>query len=144
MDEIIDDLFVGGIRDGCLAAGEPGWSVYFVHEQFGEYAPASANWAPFVKSYVDDDGYFQVTGVDQEALDDLIKRIHQDLQAGRKVLVHCAEGIERAPLAITCFLHRTGKAPSLEEAFRMVQKKRTQAQDRLEWLERSGLGGPGA
>jgi hypothetical protein len=144
MDEIIAGLFVGGIQDGCLVAGDPGWSVYFVHEQFGEYAPASANWAPFVQSYVDNDGYFQVTGVDQAALGGLIKRIDEDLQAGKKVLVHCAEGIERAPLATTCFLHRTGKAPSLEEAFRMVQNKRTQAQDRLEWLERSGWEGPGA
>jgi hypothetical protein len=139
MDEIIAGLFVGGIQDGCLVAGDPGWSVYFVHEQFGEYAPANANWAPFVKSYVDNDGYFQVTGVDQEALDGLIKQIDQDLQAGRKVLVHCAEGKERAPLATTCFLHKAGRAKTLDEAFRMVQKKRTQAQNRLEWLERSGL-----
>lgn len=50
------------------------------------------------------------------------------------VLIHCAAGIERGPLASAWYLWKTGQYESFPEAYDYVKKTRTQAQDRTSWV----------
>jgi protein-tyrosine phosphatase len=50
------------------------------------------------------------------------------------ILVHCAAGVERSPLAVIYYLvskHRY----SLEDAFRFVKQRRPIIEDRLNWMQ---------
>ncbi len=65
---------------------------------------------------------------------DLVSSVIQNhIMAGEKVLVHCAGGIERSPLAVTWYLHKNAGVP-LTDAFDYVKKKRPQALNRIQWL----------
>ena len=59
--------------------------------------------------------------------------IDKALAEGRRVLVHCGAGSERAPLTVAWFLNRR-RAMSLEEAYTLLKRKRPIVQDRRAWL----------
>lgn len=63
------------------------------------------------------------------------------LKEGRKVFVHCAHGIERAPLAVAYFakLHFT-KGETFEDVYEFVRRMRPMAQDRTLWLSPEARG----
>jgi protein-tyrosine phosphatase len=61
--------------------------------------------------------------------------IDKALAEGRRVLVHCGAGSERAPLTVAWFLNRR-RAMSLDTAYELLKRKRPIVQDRSFWLRR--------
>jgi protein-tyrosine phosphatase len=59
--------------------------------------------------------------------------IDNALTTGRRVLVHCGAGSERAPLTVAWFLNRR-RAMSLDAAYDLLKRKRPIVQDRRFWL----------
>jgi histidinol-phosphate aminotransferase len=66
-------------------------------------------------------------------LDAIARTIDVYLAQGKRVVVHCGEGVERAPLAVAWWLHRR-QGLSLDEAYQVVRNARPQACDRQEWI----------
>lgn len=70
-----------------------------------------------------------------EGLDAFADDVGERLALGRKVFVHCAHGIERAPLAVAYFLKRdVCRALPFEDVYAFVRKMRPVALDRTKWL----------
>ncbi|HLX38770.1 MAG TPA: dual specificity protein phosphatase, partial [Candidatus Binataceae bacterium] len=59
--------------------------------------------------------------------------IDDGLARGMRVLVHCEEGCERAPLVVAWFL-KTRRAMSLDEAYALLKRCRPIVEDRRRWL----------
>lgn len=117
MTEIIDNLFVGGLADAY--SGFDG-SIICVLEKMPDDAPPNATWIPFLAEGI-------------SSLDITAGVIDNALAAGRRVLVHCGAGSERAPLTVAWFLHRR-RAMSLDDAYDLLKRKRPIVQDRRAWL----------
>lgn len=66
-------------------------------------------------------------------LDAIAEIIQLNLDAGRKVLVNCNMGMERAPLAVIWYLLKK-RGMTLDAAYELVKKKRPQTQDRRQWI----------
>lgn len=66
-------------------------------------------------------------------LDEVAVAIDSHLQRGGRVVVHCGEGVERAPLVVAWWLH-TRRGLTLDEAYQHVFHARRQACDRREWI----------
>ena len=67
------------------------------------------------------------------SLDTIASAIDDALANGRRVLVHCGAGSERAPLTIAWFLNRR-RAMSLDAAYELLKRKRPMVKDRRAWL----------
>jgi protein-tyrosine phosphatase len=117
MTEIIDNLFVGGLADAY--SGFDGL-IICVLEKMPDDAPPNATWIPFLAEGI-------------SSLDITAGVIDNALTAGRRVLVHCGAGSERAPLTVAWFLHRR-RAMSLDDAYDLLKRKRPIVQDRRAWL----------
>lgn len=71
-----------------------------------------------------------------------IPRTKLDLVAGKingflrkdRVLVHCAQGVERSPLAVVWFLH-SRRGMQLDDAYAYVMAKHPPTQNRLSWID---------
>ena len=114
MTEILDNLFVGDLGDA--KSGFDGLIICVLEEKpFDE--PSSAICIPF----------------DLGSLDVIASLIDDALANGRRVLVHCGAGSERAPLTIAWFLHRR-RGMSLDAAYDLLKRKRPIVQDRRAWL----------
>ncbi|MGD0288434.1 MAG: dual specificity protein phosphatase [Candidatus Binataceae bacterium] len=114
--EIIANLYVGDLQDaqkfhGMIISVLPDWL---------EAEPAHAVWMPFLKNGL-------ATLESTAALTD------HALRLGLRVLVHCEEGCERAPLTVAWFLHRR-RAMTLEEAYALLKRQRPMVEDRRRWL----------
>lgn len=66
-------------------------------------------------------------------LDIVANMIDAQLKTGKKVLVHCAAGMERSPLAIMWYLMRK-KGMDLKDAYSFVKARRPMVMDSLDWL----------
>jgi len=66
-------------------------------------------------------------------LDKTADLIDTELALGHRVLVHCEEGSERAPLAVAWFL-KTKRGKTLDEAYALLKSKRPIVEDRRRWL----------
>ena len=55
------------------------------------------------------------------------------LARGMRVLVHCEEGSERAPLTVAWFL-KTRRGMSLDDAYALLMERRPIVRDRRKWL----------
>jgi protein-tyrosine phosphatase len=119
MTEIIDNLFVGGLADAY--SGFDGL-IICVLEKMPDDAPPNATWIPFLADGIN-------------SLDMTAGVIERALAEGRRVLVHCGAGSERAPLTVAWFLHRR-RAMSLDDAYDLLKRKRPIVQDRRAWLRR--------
>jgi protein-tyrosine phosphatase len=117
MNEIIDNLFVSDLLDA--KSGFDGLIICVLEQKpFDE--PPDATWIPFMAQGI--------------ASLDLISSVIDDALAnGRRVLVHCGAGSERAPLTIAWFLHRR-RGMSLDAAYDLLKRKRPIVQDRRAWL----------
>jgi protein-tyrosine phosphatase len=114
MTEIIDNLFVGDLVDA--KSGFDGLIICVLEEKpFDE--PPNAICIPFGLA----------------SLDSIASIIDDALANGRRVLVHCGAGSERAPLTIAWFLHRR-LGMSLDAAYDLLKRKRPIVQDRRVWL----------
>jgi protein-tyrosine phosphatase len=117
MTEIIENLFVGDMVDA--RSGFEGLIVCVLEEKpFDE--PPNATWIPFLAEGI-------------RSLEIAAEVIDKALAGGRRVLVHCGAGSERAPLTVAWFLNRR-RTISLDEAYDLLKSKRPIVQDRRFWL----------
>jgi protein-tyrosine phosphatase len=117
MTEIIENLFVGGVAD---AVPDFDGLIVCVLPERSIDEPADAVLIPFLAEGI-------------ASLDLTASVIDKALAEGRRVLVHCGAGSERAPLTVAWFLNRR-RAMSLDTAYELLKRKRPIVQDRRAWL----------
>lgn len=140
--EIVSNLFVGTREDAeALGPSVPeGWACLSVTEYRSRYKrneelprePAGSLDLPFMTDVPH--GWH----ADPHKLDLIAEVIWWKLQVGKKVLVHCIHGQERAPLATAWYLAWSGNAPTLERAYETVAKIHPRTERRDKWL-RGGI-----
>jgi protein-tyrosine phosphatase len=114
--EIIENLFVGDLQDAQRFDG----MIINVLPDLLEGEPAHAIHMPFLANGL-------------ESLERTADLIDDGLARGQRVLVHCEEGCERAPLVIAWFL-KTRRAMTLDEAYALLKSRRPIVEDRRRWL----------
>ena len=114
--EIIDNLFVGDLQDAQRFDGV----IVNVLPDILDGEPAHAIHIPFLG-----DG---IASMERSA-----EVIEAALARGERVLVHCEEGCERAPLVIAWFL-KTRRAMTFDAAYALLKSRRPIIQDRRRWL----------
>ena len=114
--EIIPNLFVGDLQDAQRFDG----MIINVLPDLIEGEPAHAIHMPFLARGL-------------ETLEGTAVLIDDGLARGERVLVHCEEGCERAPLTVAWFLHRR-RGMSLDEAYSLMKRQRPMIEDRRRWL----------
>ena len=128
MSQILDNLYLGNLDDALNAP--PDFVIVCVLEYQPPNEPKGAYRFPFLEG-----GLANVKVLDEFA--DFVDKL---LSEGRKVLVHCAMGVERSPLAVVWYLHKK-KGMSIPEAYAFVKSKRNVVADRTVWLPKSVLDG---
>jgi protein-tyrosine phosphatase len=114
--EIISGLFVGDLQDAQKFDG----TIISVLPDVPDSEPPHAIHMPFLA-----DGL--------ASLDETASLIERELALGRRVLVHCEEGCERAPLVVAWFL-KTRRGKTLDEAYALLKRQRPIVEDRRRWL----------
>lgn len=114
--EIIANLFVGDLQDAQKFDGV----IINVLPDLLDGEPKHAIHLPFLAE-------------GKASLDRTAAVIDAALSLGLRVLVHCEEGCERAPLVVAWFLN-TRRAMSLDEAYALLKSRRPIVQDRRRWL----------
>ena len=114
--EIIPNLFVGDLQDAQKFDG----MIINVLPEIIDGEPAHAIHMPFLAKGL-------------ETLEATAALIDDGLRRGKRVLVHCEEGCERAPLVVAWFL-KTRRAMSLDAAYALLKAKRPIIEDRRRWL----------
>ena len=114
--EIILNLFVGDLQDAQKFSG----TIISVLPDVPDGEPAQAIHMPLLA-----DG---IASMEKTAtlIDELLMR-------GDRVLVHCEEGCERAPLMVAWFL-KTRRSMTLDRAYALLKRRRPIVQDRRRWL----------
>ncbi len=118
--EIIVNLFVGDLQDAQRFEG----TIINVLPDVPDVEPAHAIHMPFLQDGI-------------ETMDRTAALIDDALARGLRVLVHCEEGCERAPLVIAWFL-KTRRGMTLDEAYALLKLKRPMVEDRRRWLGTHG------
>lgn len=128
MNEILTNLYIGDMTDGrdadrtlyavlCVMwTGEPGISDTAMHIPTTSYEELS------VRTHV-------------ENMERAARWIDHWWRL-KRVLVHCAYGIERSPLTVVWYLMRYHRM-TLDQAYELVLERRPQAQYRGTWLPQS-------
>jgi hypothetical protein len=114
--EIIPNLYIGDLQD---AAGFRGMIISVLPERF-DTEPAHAVLIPFLAN-------------GRATLDTTAALIDAALAIDLRVLVHCEEGCERAPLTVAWFLARR-RGMTLDQAYDLLQSRRPIIRDRRRWL----------
>ena len=114
--EIIPNLFVGDLQD---AASFDGMIISVLHDT-PVAEPKRAIQIPFLAN-------------GRATLDTTAALIDAALRRGMRVLVHCEEGSERAPLTVAWFLIRR-RGMTLEQAYALLRERRPIVRDRRKWL----------
>jgi protein-tyrosine phosphatase len=114
--EIISNLFVGDLQDAQKFEG----TIISVLPDLPDDEPWQALHLPFLANGI-------------ASLDGAARIIDDALALGQRVLVHCEEGCERAPLVVAWFL-KTRRGMTLDEAYALLQRKRPMVRDRRRWL----------
>lgn len=125
MNEVVPGLFVGDYNDAALH-DKDFVSINVAHEHRltlpdSLYLPW---WVPLGNGQVN---------ISRVVLDAVAEIIALNLAMGKKVLVNCNKGQERAPLTVAWYLmKKTGK--TFDEAYALVKEKRPETLDRKFWL----------
>jgi len=131
MNEIIPNLFLGTFTDGHQHQYD--MHVLSVQWECEPTIPPKAMNIPTTGFLMKIKG----GGTDAYAIpikmDQAADWIHDRLQRGEKVLVHCLVGVERSPLTVVWYLMRHHNM-TLQEAYELVIEKRKEAQYRGYWL----------
>jgi Dual specificity phosphatase, catalytic domain len=114
--EIITNLFVGDLQDAQRFDG----MIVSVLPDTPQGEPKRAIQIPFLAN-------------GRATLDTTANLIEAALALGQRVLVHCEEGSERAPLVVAWFL-KTRRGFSLDEAYSLLKERRPIVRDRRRWL----------
>jgi len=115
-NEIIANLFVGDLQDAARFDG----IIISVLPELLESEPRRAILLPFMAN-------------GRATLDSTAAVIDAALERNQRVLVHCEEGCERAPLVVAWFL-KTRRGMTLDEAYALMKSRRPIVQDRRRWL----------
>jgi hypothetical protein len=115
-NEIIANLFVGDLQDAARFDG----IIISVLPELLESEPGRAILMPFMAN-------------GRATLDSTAAVIDAALERNQRVLVHCEEGCERAPLVVAWFL-KTRRGMTLDEAYALMKSRRPIVQDRRRWL----------
>jgi hypothetical protein len=115
-NEIIANLFVGDLQDAARFDG----IIISVLPELLESEPRRAILMPFMAN-------------GRATLDSTAAVIDAALERNQRVLVHCEEGCERAPLVVAWFL-KTRRGMTLDEAYTLMKSRRPIVQDRRGWL----------
>ena len=131
--EILPNLFLGDLAD---AKRWQGFAITVLEYRPPEL-PTNVVHIPIV------DTSRQVTNSDDAhalfvQLEALVTVIDAAMARGEKVLVSCGQGMERSPLAVVWYLFRR-KGMTVEEAYNLVEEKRPQVIEHLEWLHGEGF-----
>jgi len=114
--EIIPSLFVGDLQDALEFEG----TIISVLPDVPEREPPQAIHMPLLADGI-------------ASLDRTAALIEEELALGHRVLVHCEEGCERAPLVVAWFL-KTKRGKTLDQAYALLKSRRPIIQDRRRWL----------
>ncbi len=114
--EIIPNLFVGDLQD---AQRFDGMIISVLPDRLDGEAPGTIR-LPFLANGL-------------ESLHSTAALIDHGLRLGLRVLVHCEEGCERAPLVVAWFL-KTRRAMTLDDAYALLKRRRPIVKDRRRWL----------
>ncbi len=114
--EIITNLFVGDLQD----AGRFDGMIISVLPDSMAAEPKPTIRLPFLAN-------------GRATLDTTAALIDAALRLGMRVLVHCEEGCERAPLAVAWFLKQR-RGLTLDEAYALLIRRRPLVKDRRAWL----------
>ena len=115
-NEIVANLFVGDLQDAARFDG----IIISVLPELLESEPRRAILMPFMAN-------------GRATLDSTAAVIDAALERNQRVLVHCEEGCERAPLVVAWFL-KTRRGMTLDEAYALMKSRRPIVQDRRRWL----------
>lgn len=125
-NEILPGLFVGDWNAGLSFVG----SVLNVRDD----AP-HGNQAAFVEMLVPvPPGHNERYCIDPSRLEQAADKIETLMGRGPPVLVHCAVGMERSPLAVAAWMVKYRGYASLSEAIKFIQAKRPIVKDRTAWI----------
>jgi len=114
--EIIPNLFVGDLTD----AGRFDGMIISVLPDDMAQQPERTIRIPFLAN-------------GRATLDTTAALIDAALRIGLRVLVHCEEGCERAPLTVAWFL-MTRRGMTVDEAYALLKNCRPMVRDRRKWL----------
>jgi protein-tyrosine phosphatase len=114
--EIIAGLFVGDLQDAQRFRGV----VISVLPDVPEIEPPHAVHMPFLAR-------------GRDSMEETAELIDAALARGERVLVHCEEGCERAPLVVAWFL-RARRGMTLDQAYALLKSRRPIVEDRRRWL----------
>lgn len=125
---IIPGLWVGDAFDSLHF---PGGAVLCVLETHTSHCNQREIRIPIITEYAPTKPEIRAS---HTQLDKAAKEIHRWLQGGFPILVHCAAGIERSPLTVAWYLWKY-RGLSWEDAYTLVQHKRSQTQRRDIWIQ---------
>jgi protein-tyrosine phosphatase len=114
--EIIEGLFVGDLQDAQKFDG----TIISVLPDVPDSEPPQSIHMPFLA-----DGL--------NSLERTAALIDDELATHHRVLVHCEEGCERAPLVVAWFL-KTRRGMTLDQAYALLKRARPIVEDRRRWL----------
>lgn len=69
-------------------------------------------------------GFFDGQAVDNKVIHRAVSLIHDGIQAGQRVLIHCAAGISRSPMITACYLVKAGHFPNYDAALNHIAQCR--------------------
>jgi histidinol-phosphate aminotransferase len=110
MDYIFSRLAVGNVRD---ARADPPVDAILNISEF--HYPTTRIYRYL---YFPDGVYIQPLGL----IGECTQFVHEQLRSGRRVLIHCAEGISRSCVIGAAYLYECGM--SLDEALELIRSKR--------------------
>jgi len=118
--EIVANLYVGDLQDAVKFDG----MIISVLADVPECEPGRSIQLPFLAN-------------GRATLDSTAALIHAALELKQRVLVHCEEGSERAPLVVAWYLI-TRRGMSLDSAYDLLKTRRPIIRDRRKWLGNFG------
>ena len=118
--EIVANLYVGDLQDAVKFDG----MIISVLADVPECEPGRSIQLPFLAN-------------GRATLDSTAALIHAALELKQRVLVHCEEGSERAPLVVAWYLI-TRRGMSLDGAYDLLKTRRPIIRDRRKWLGNFG------
>ncbi len=114
--EVLPGLYVGDLQDAQKFDG----AIISVLPDVPEGEPPQAIHMPILQNGL-------------ATLDSTAAIIDYSLKLGRRVLVHCEEGCERAPLVVAWFL-KTRRGMTFDQAYALLKSRRPIVEDRRRWL----------
>lgn len=126
-NKIIDHLYIGSLQDAIQFRQDKLDAVILcVLENRPGNEPFKAYHIPIIT----ESGH-----VHMDQLNHIAFFLEALLKKETDVLLHCAAGMERSPLAVAYYIAYS-KGISIEEAYEIVKKGRPQTMDRRVWLRK--------